>query len=115
MAISVDTLAVAMKYAKSYTDAIIAQLPRGVNYIGAVNYYNNLPNNPEMGDAYTVKYQGTSGSVEDGTEYVWATYEGTLQWVPWGSDITRGFEKEDWTFTLADNTVVTKKILVKNS
>ena len=56
----------------------------GVKYIGAVNYYSSLPSNPSPGDAYTVKYKGTSGSDPDGREYSWGNYEGTYQWIELG-------------------------------
>lgn len=58
----------------------------GLKYKGAVNYYSNLPNNAEEGDAYTVLYAGSSGTVADGTEYVWGKVSGTLQWIDFSKD-----------------------------
>ena len=58
----------------------------GLTYKGAVNYYSNLPNNAEEGDAYTVLYAGSSGTVADGTEYVWGKVGGTLQWIDFSKD-----------------------------
>ena len=86
MSISVETLALAKKFSKTYTDAAIASLPNGIVYRGAVNYYSDLPSNAEEGDAYTVKYTGTSGTTADGTEYVWGNDGGTLAWIAIGPD-----------------------------
>ena len=83
-------LAVAMSFkkAKAYTDSKTSGLAGGVKYIGSVNYYSNLPANPEPGDAYTVKYAGSSGSVADGTEYVWGLNSdtNTMEWIDWSKD-----------------------------
>lgn len=67
----VTTLALAKKNAKQYTDSVIAGLGKGIVYKGAVNYYNDLPNNASLGDCYSVLYKGTSGSESSGAEYVW--------------------------------------------
>ena len=68
----------------------IAAFPKGLVYKGAVSYYSNLPASGQtIGDAYTVKYTGSSGTETDGTEYAWGNYEGTLQWIPLGPDLTR--------------------------
>lgn len=84
----VVTLGAALKGAKAYTDATIAPLLGGVHYRGSVNYYNNLPSSPSEGDAYTVKYSGTSGTSPDGTEYVWAldTDDNTYKWIGFSPD-----------------------------
>lgn len=78
----------AMKKAQSAIDQL-AQLPKGVVYRGSVNYYSNLPNNPELGDAYTVKYTGSSGTTTNGVEYVWGinTFTNVAEWVRLGSDV----------------------------
>lgn len=86
MSLSIETLALAKKYAKSYTDSSVSQLPKGFVYKGAVNYYSNLPNNAEIGDTYTVKYAGSSGTDPDGFEYAWGNYEGTNQWIKLGGE-----------------------------
>lgn len=57
----------------------ISELEGGIHYIGEVDYYNDLPANPNLGDGYTVKYSGTSGTDLDGTEYVWAKYIKTIE------------------------------------
>ena len=46
--------------------------PDGVNYKGSVEYYNDLfaIQSLQVGDVYTVLYQGESGSVPDGSMYV---------------------------------------------
>lgn len=79
----------AKAYAKSYTDTAIAALPKGVVYKGAVSYYADLPQSgQEVGDCYTVKYEGTTGTVPNGSEYVWGLYEGTLQWILLGKQVS---------------------------
>ena len=66
--------------------AEINSLSGGVHLKGAVDYYNDLPASPSEGDAYTVRYQGTSGTEPLGIEYAWSTYQGTPQWIPIGVD-----------------------------
>ena len=61
-------------------------LPNGMVYIGEVNYYNDLPNDAEVGSVYSVKYSGESGSNPDGTEYVYGLYEGENQWIKLGAE-----------------------------
>ena len=88
MALSVETLVLAKNFAKSYADSVISGVAGGINYKGAVDYYSDLPNNPLVNDAYTVKYSGSSGTEPDGTEYVYANYEGTDQWIALGPDLS---------------------------
>ena len=76
------TLALAKKGAKEYTDSVVEGLGRGVVYKGAVNYYNNLPNNASEGDAYTVRYKGTSGTTAFNAEFVKVSTE----WVQLGPE-----------------------------
>ena len=64
----------------------INALSGGVHLKGAVDYYSDLPASPSEGDAYTVRYQGTSGTDPLGIEYAWANYQGTPQWIPIGVD-----------------------------
>lgn len=78
----VVTLALAKKSAKQYTDTAIAGLGKGINYKGAVNYYNDLPNNATEGDAYTVRYKGISGTIAFNAEYVRVSTE----WVQLGPE-----------------------------
>lgn len=82
------TLGAALHGAKSYTDATIAPLLGGVHYRGSVNYASNLPASPEEGDAYTVKYKGTTGTDPDGAEYVWGldTDDNTYKWIVFAGD-----------------------------
>lgn len=69
-------------------------LSQGIAYRGAVDYYDDLAQlTPEEGDAYTVKYKGSSGTEPDGAEYVWGSYDGTMQWVLIGPDISQYQEK----------------------
>lgn len=63
----------------------IEALPNGLVYRGAVNYYKDLPTvNNELGDTYSVKYQGETGTTADGNEYAWGEYDGSLQWIKLG-------------------------------
>ena len=73
-------------YSKAQIDEIVANLAGGVHYKGAVNYYDDLPSNPSPGDAYTVRYAGTSGTVADGTEYAWGKLDGVMQWINFSKD-----------------------------
>ena len=80
----------AVKRSKKYTDDCIAALPNGIVWRGSVNYYSDLPADPEIGDAYTVKYEGTSGTVGDGSEYAWGEVDGTPAWIRIGPDAPKG-------------------------
>ena len=84
----VVTLGAALNGSKKYTDQVAQSLMGGVHYRGSVSYYADLPANPEEGDSYTVKYAGTSGSVEDGTEYTWGydTDTGDYAWISFSKD-----------------------------
>lgn len=70
---------------KDHSDKINAAA-LGIKYKGEVNYYADLPNSAKIGDAYTVKYAGSSGTTPDGTEYVWGTASGTNQWINFSKD-----------------------------
>lgn len=82
------TLTLAKKGAKKYTDEAISGLGRGIIYKGAVSYYNNLPNNASAGDCYSVLYQGTSGTIPFGAEYIWGKISGSSseQWIKLGEE-----------------------------
>lgn len=83
--------------AKAYTDNKTAALMGGVRYKGSVSYYDDLPSDAEEGDAYTVKYAGTSGSNPDGTEYVWGldSDTNTLVWISFSKDSYSKVETDD--------------------
>ena len=81
------TLALAKKSAKQYTDDAIEGLGKGIVYKGAVNYYNDLPNNASIGDCYSILYNGTSGTDPSGAEYVWGKVNNTNQWIKLGEDV----------------------------
>ena len=85
----VVTLALAKKSAKSYTDTVIDNLPKGVVYRGSVNYYADLPSAAALGDCYTVVYKGTTGTEPYGAEYVWGLNTATniREWIKIGEDI----------------------------
>lgn len=80
--------ALAISASKAYTDQKTQSLMGGVHYRGQVDYYDNLPNDPEEGDSYTVKYAGSSGTVADGTEYTWGIDSSThtLTWISFSKD-----------------------------
>ena len=68
-------------------DTVIDTAKLGIHYKGEVDYYSNLPTTGvSIGDAYTVKYSGSSGTTPDGTEYVWGTVSGTNQWINFSKD-----------------------------
>lgn len=75
-------------FAKKYTDQVAQSLMGGVHYRGSVSYYDDLPTDAEEGDSYTVKYAGSTGSVEDGTEYTWGydTDTGDFVWISFSKD-----------------------------
>ena len=73
------TYATAVKKAKAYADQITSS--SAVRYKGTVNYFSDLPASAEVGDMYSVKYSGTSGTSPDGRRYVWGGYQGTNQWL----------------------------------
>lgn len=58
-----------------------------VHWKGGVDHYSDLPKSPSEGDCYTVKYVGSSGTVLDGSVYVWAkdAQTGSFQWIAFGS------------------------------
>lgn len=99
----VVTLGAALKGSKTYTDTVAQSLMGGVRYQGEVDYYSDLPSNPEEGDAYTVKYSGTSGTDLDGTEYTWGLNHQTQQygWID--------FSKDSYTKTETNNLLAGKQ------
>lgn len=64
------TYSLCNKKSKEYTDNVIEGLGKGIIYKGAVNYYNDLPNDASAGDCYSVLYKGSSGNISSGLEYV---------------------------------------------
>ncbi|MGN0493522.1 MAG: hypothetical protein ACI4F7_07735 [Acutalibacteraceae bacterium] len=84
----------AYKRAMAYVNTIIAAFPKGMRYIGQVDYYADLDNvEKELGYTYTVKYKGAEGTEISGAEYAWGEYEGTAQWIPLGPDISGKVDK----------------------
>lgn len=70
------TLALSKKFAKGYTDAAIAALPKGVVYKGAVAQKEDLPlTNNEIGDMYSVSATNV--------EYVWKIQQSSGQLSDW--------------------------------
>lgn len=79
----------AKSWSKNYTDAALACVARGMTFKGAVNYYDDLPTEGVLvGDTYTVKYAGSSGTTPNGAEYVWGPIDDVNQWVYLGPDIS---------------------------
>ena len=103
----VVTLGAALNGSKKYTDSSVRALMGGVHYKGEVNYYNNLPNDAQEGDTYTVKYLGTSGSDPDGGEYVWGkNQQGELGW--------RDFSKDCYTKTETNRLLADKQPIINS-
>lgn len=103
----VITLGAALNGSKKYTDSSVQALMGGVHYKGEVNYYNNLPNDAQEGDTYTVKYLGTSGSDPDGGEYVWGkNQQGELGW--------RDFSKDCYTKTETNRLLEDKQPIINS-
>lgn len=94
------TLGAALNGSKVYTDQVTQSLMGGVHYRGSVSYYVDLPNDPQEGDSYTVKYAGSSGSVEDGTEYTWG-YDTDLDDYAWISFSKNAYSKAETDALLA--------------
>lgn len=67
----------AKKYAKKYADNLLGNVAQGFNWLGAVDYVDDLPTSANKGDAYTVKYEGDSGTIVLGSEFA---YDGT-EWI----------------------------------
>ena len=83
-----------LRDAKAYTDESVTALLYGMRYCGAVDHFADLEDvEKEVGYAYTVLYKGTTGTEQDGTEYIWGEYNNTLQWIPLGPDISNKADK----------------------
>lgn len=97
--------------AANLANARIDALPKGVVFKGVVDYYKDLPNNAELGDMYSVKYKGESGTTPNGAEYVWTEDSGVAQWV----QITDSIDSElDLTSTNpVENKVIAEALLGK--
>ena len=97
------TLALAKKSAKQYTDDVVTGLGKGIVYKGAVNYYNDLPNNATIGDCYSILYKGSSGSDPSGLEYVWGKVngQGSASWIQLGADINDFEDKNNKVTSLS--------------
>lgn len=94
LALILAFMQVVLKDAKHYTDEAVSALLNGMKYIGAVSYYADLASvDKEVGYVYSVLYAGSSGTVPDGTEYVWGEYDSTLQWIPLGPNISSKADK----------------------
>ena len=68
-------------YARACADKAIGGLSTGISWKGAVDYYAGLPTTANVGDAYTVRYSGTSGNNGLGAEYAWGPCDGKNQWI----------------------------------
>lgn len=103
------TLGAALNGSKKYTDTVAQSLMGGVRYQGEVDYYADLPSNAEVGDAYTVKYSGTSGTDLDGTEYTWGLNHQTQQysWID--------FSKDSYTKTETNNLLAGKQNVIDST
>ena len=92
------TYILAKNASKKYTDEAIEKIPTNTHYKGQVNYYTDLPEDPEPSDMYTVKYKGTSGTEISGAEYVWekdySTEPPEYTWIYFGQDFTQDIAKK---------------------
>ena len=106
----ITTLILAKNKAKQYTDNAIAGLGKGIIYKGAVNYYNDLPNNAELGDCYSILYSGTSGSNPSGAEYVWGKINGSsnASWIFLGPDMNNYEENSNKVTSLSNSSTDTQ-------
>lgn len=104
------TLALAKKGAKKYTDEVIEGLGKGIVYKGAVNYYNNLPNNASIGDCYSILYKGTSGTESSGLEYVWGKINGqfSASWIQLGADVSYAEDINNKVISIDENSTDTQ-------
>jgi len=94
-------------YTKYEIDQMIGSLSGGVHWLGAVNYYSSLPSNASLGDAYTVLYEGSSGTEPCGDEYVWGTLNSNNQWILFG--------KETYTKSQIDDKLAGKQDTIDSS
>lgn len=79
---------------RMYADEALSAVSNGLTYKGYVNYYKDLPSsNNKLGDVYTVRYQGASGTETDGTGYVWSTGGSKASWISLGPSITQKMNK----------------------
>lgn len=114
MSVITDNMDIIDTTMKSISDALdVAKL--GIKYKGEVYYYSDLPSTGnQIGDAYTVKYSGTSGTTPDGTEYVWGTVSGTNQWIDFSKDSYTKAEV-DALLALKQNALTTAQLAAVNS
>lgn len=99
---------------KDHSDKIDAAA-LGIKFKGEVDYYSDLPSTDnEVGDAYTVKYAGSSGTTPDGTEYVWGTVSGTNQWINFSKDSYTKAEV-DALLALKQDALTTAQLAAVNS
>ena len=101
-------------YAQSQSkDVMVAleQFPNGINYKGAVDYYGDLPaSSNTLGDAYTVRYTGSSGTEPSNAEYAWGEYDGTEQWIQVQFSLAKVANTGDYN-DLINKPVVTPELL----
>ena len=104
------TLTLAKKGAKKYTDEVVEGLGKGIVYKGAVDYYNNLPNNASLGDCYSILYKGTSGTDPYGLEYIWGKINGqsSASWIKLGADISYAEDINNKVISIDENSTDTQ-------
>lgn len=84
--ISPLTLGAARIDARRIVTETMAELPNGISYLGSVDYEKDLPENASVGDEYTVRYTGETGTERNGWKYLW---DGEA-WIRTGQDIDIG-------------------------
>ena len=104
------TLTLAKKGAKKYTDEVVEGLGKGIVYKGAVDYYNDLPDNASIGDCYSVLYKGITGTEPSGLEYVWGKINGgsTASWIQLGADVSDFENSNNKVITLTNESTDTQ-------
>lgn len=107
--------------ARKYTDKAIAAAGGGgsggsVHWQDYVDYYSDLPANPQEGDCYTVRYAGSNSAALDGTGYVYGIdSSGVGQWVPFSSRQPLIASLDDGTLTLEMDANGLMSVAVENS
>ena len=91
-----------ISYTQAQIDEMFAAIGGGLHWKGAVSYYSNLPSDAELGDMWTVLYEGTTGTDPCGDEYAWGTLSGTEQWILIGKETYSKTQIDDMVDGLAD-------------
>lgn len=104
---------------KGYTpyeiDQMFESIGGGLRWKGAVSYYSNLPSDAELGDMWTVLYEGSSGSEQSGDEYAWGTLNGTEQWILIGKETYSKAQIDDMVDGLTDRIAINENNILSDN